>query len=396
MPFNFDDIADGAKDLYEGAKDALGFDKADPNGGSVVQNAGQQIGIAAKRFAADSAAPQAGRPSSIGLLGVPLQYPIQLLSVGSQDNGPYIEITGFAYYRLDDSNDNRTSPTFNTNFGFSIESVNNIEVKYVICLPLPGNLQSGLSSSFSDTPRMMNAAIDFASRTNKETVSADVQEMIDSVINPTAGASLGTLAAGVGGAIIGANNNGRSGIIGGAVGAVQAQASLNYGLGLNPMAEATYSGTGMRSHSFDFTMVPRNLAEADSINSIIQTLQDGAIGEAALQSTNLILKYPNLHEVRFMSANGEPIPGILQIPDSFLDSINVVYNPIGAGRLMDDDRPTSYRVSLNFKESKALTQQDVKALRQQPSFNKYTTVDLIGDDAGGFFDTIKNMFGIGN
>lgn len=392
MPFNFDDIADGAKDLYEGAKDALGFDKADPNGGSVVQNAGQQIGIAAKRFAGEAGAPAL---NSAGITGARhLQYPIQLLSLGSQDNGPYIEIVGFAYYRMDDSNDNRTSPTFNTNFGFSIESHNTIEVKYVICLPLPGNLQSGLSSSFSDTSRMMNAGVEFAQRANMQTVLDDVNALMSSVSDPTFAEARGTAAAVIVGGIAGAVNSGKGGVISGAAAGAASQASLNYGLGLNPMTEATYSGTGMRSHSFDFTMVPRNVAEADSINSIIQTLQDGAIGEAALQSTNLILKYPNLHEVRFMSANGEPIPGILQIPDSFLDSINVVYNPIGAGRLMDDDRPTSYRVSLNFKESKALTQQDVKALRQQPSYNKYTTVDLIGGDAGGFFDTIKNMFGI--
>ena len=138
------------------------------------------------------------------------------------------------------------------------------------------------------------------------------------------------------------------------------QASLQSGTALNPMAEMKYIAPDIMTHQFDYTLIPTNEQEGKVIRAIIKTLREFSTGGTYATGSDLVLKYPALFNISFLANDGTFIKGLMRIPDCYLANFSVVYNPIGQGRLMKDNTPTSYRISMTFKLTKALTRNDLK------------------------------------
>jgi hypothetical protein len=143
------------------------------------------------------------------------------------------------------------------------------------------------------------------------------------------------------------------------------QAGRSAGLALNPVTEVAYTKPGVRAHAFEFTMIPRNPEETSAIQQIISTLTASSMPTEVDNTFGMILNYPRICEVSFHTPKGWRIPGVIGIPDSFIQNVTFIANPVGGGRLMSDGTPVSYKLSVSFKELKSMTRDDYTILLEE-------------------------------
>ena len=287
-----------------------------------------------------------------------LQYP----QPSKEEQVPYMEISGFKYvYDADDKNGNRSS----SHKGDKMET----ERTATIRLPLPGNLASGLSLQYEDYSSFFSKLVR-AHKPSEEGAGASIDNMLESIKQATGGidsqvwtdAGLAGGAAGLFSAAMG------EGI--GAAAAASIDEAFKYirvqgGIAVNPMSQASYVGANIRTHSFEFHMVPRNQTEAIECKKIIEMLQYCSIGERSTMLQGLLVNFPSVWNVSFYTAAGVKINGMLEIPDSFITEVNVTYSPTRAGfTVTRDNDPFAYVITLTFKEAQNLIRDDLSYIRQ--------------------------------
>ena len=276
-----------------------------------------------------------------------------------------------------------------------------------INLPLPGNLASAIELEFDDyssvfakivkssggmdiSPAGLGAAIGAVHGRIKDANAYETGAAV--------GVASGIFAKGIGDATMGE-----------ATGVAFSEA-LNYirvaaGIAVNPMQQASYVGSKIRHHAFEFNLVPRNAKEAMEVKKIIQTLQYHSIGARINELGGILTDYPSVWNVTFHSHDGKLINGMLSIPDSFITNVNVTYSPTRAGfTVTRDNDPFAYVLSLVFKEAQNLIRDDLSYIRQGPHLLKdnqpisdrkpppdLSTVTGIYAAAGGsIIDSVKN------
>jgi hypothetical protein len=173
------------------------------------------------------------------------------------------------------------------------------------------------------------------------------------------GAGAGALSAGA--KIVAGRIGGSDGLLG----TMAQQAGRSAGLALNPVTEVAYTKPGVRAHAFEFTMIPRNQEETSAIQQIISTLTASSMPTEVDNTFGMILNYPRICEVSFHTPKGWRIPGVIGIPDSFIQNVTFIANPVGGGRLMSDGTPVSYKLSVSFKELKSMTRDDYTILLEE-------------------------------
>lgn len=151
----------------------------------------------------------------------------------------------------------------------------------------------------------------------------------------------------------------------GVLGTAAQQAGRSAGLALNPVTEVGYTRPAVRAHAFEFTMIPKNKDETNKIQEIIKLMTASSLPDEAENTAGMILTYPFICEVTFHAPGGKRIRGVLGIPDSFIQNVTFVTNPVGGGRLMTDGTPVSYKLSVSFKELKSMTRKDYLVLRKE-------------------------------
>jgi len=281
-----------------------------------------------------------------------LEYPQGLSAVASSatqsaslvsDSGPFISINIFNYSRgkLVNFGEPVSAPTTN--------------VLYIIRLPLPRNLESVIGANIENNSSILNAVaradvgqLVGAAENMLGDVSGTIKNITDQFASSEGIASALTAVAAL--------------AVGGVEGAAK-QIGMNYGLSLNPMTELMYVSPTLRSFAFEYTCIPKNEEESRELERLIEVMQDRMLPTTATSFTSLLLSYPNMFTITFHDMFGNEIPGILSIADSFLESFDVVYNPMGSGRLMTDGSPHSYRIAFSFKETRVMTQEDIRTLR---------------------------------
>ena len=287
-----------------------------------------------------------------------LQYP----QPSEEEQVPYMEISGFKYvYDADDKNGNRSS----SHKGDKMET----ERTATIRLPLPGNLASGLSLQYEDYSSFFSKLVR-AHKPTEEGVGASIDNMLANIKQATGAvdsqvwtdAGLAGGAAGLFSAAMG------EGI--GAAAAATIDEAFKYirvqgGIAVNPMSQASYVGSNIRTHSFEFHMVPRNQTEAVECKKIIEMLQYCSIGERSTMLQGLLVNFPSVWNVAFYTAKGVKINGMLEIPDSFITEVNVTYSPTRAGfTVTRDNDPFAYVITITFKEAQNLIRDDLSYIRQ--------------------------------
>lgn len=287
-----------------------------------------------------------------------LQYP----QPSKEEQVPYMEISGFKYvYDADDKNGNRSS----SHKGDKMET----ERTATIRLPLPGNLASGLSLQYEDYSSFF-AKLVRAHKPSKEGEGASITDMIANIKQATGAIDNQVwtdagLAGGAAGLFSLAMNEGP-----GAAAAATIDEAFKYvrvqgGIAVNPMSQASYVGANIRTHSFEFHMVPRNQTEAIECKKIIEMLQYCSIGERSTMLQGLLVNFPSVWNVSFYTAKGVKINGMLEIPDSFITEVNVTYSPTRAGfTVTRDNDPFAYVITLTFKEAQNLIRDDLSYIRQ--------------------------------
>lgn len=125
-------------------------------------------------------------------------------------------------------------------------------------------------------------------------------------------------------------------------------------------SELVLQGIGLRKHTFEFLLTPRNAKESQLIMAAIKEFKKAASPAKAFGG--LALEYPYEFSIYFMDGRrgreGQPLK-IPTIPDCACVNINVTYNP-QLVRFNEDQTPIQYRLSLQFVEHQTLTRDDIE------------------------------------
>ena len=129
---------------------------------------------------------------------------------------------------------------------------------------------------------------------------------------------------------------------------------------VNPNKRSTLRGVALRRFNFTFKLIPTSKLEADEITGIIKFFREEMypVSEIALGAANvsLALRFPSKFNIA-MSYDGKKIA--TDILPSFLENINVIYNP-NAMAFHADGNFQETNITLNFVEERALSKSDIE------------------------------------
>lgn len=303
-----------------------------------------------------------------------LLYPLDLLD--GDGKHPFMEIISFAYTRSSESRKDTPGRGW-VNPMEPLETKNwPSKLNYVLRLPIQANMINGFNNVTNDTNGAINniAAKVFGKAAPGVTAAERSSQNNDAASGSSVGDAVGRLF-----------NESFADVDAGIqtiLAAMTGRFGIDKGMTINPSIEVAYSHTGMRTHQFDITMVPRSAAEAQEIERILYYVQKFSLGRVMnAEYAGLMTEYPALHEVRFyawgkdptdLSATPKEIKGLTRIPDSFIQSINVVHNPIPAFRLTTDNRPVATRLTIILQEIRAVTRDDFEKLFIKTDDQYYT------------------------
>jgi hypothetical protein len=145
-------------------------------------------------------------------------------------------------------------------------------------------------------------------------------------------------------------------IAGGGIGdEIKSGVSIGIGTTLNKNITTEFTGVGVRSFTFSFKFVSKSETETQVINSIIKGFRANLYPMGDL----LALKYPPKWNIEFLNS---VLPRIFEC---YLTTLESNFNPtINAWHT--DGSPIETDVSVTFKESRALTYEDIASLETRP------------------------------
>lgn len=167
----------------------------------------------------------------------------------------------------------------------------------------------------------------------------------------------------------GVGGNTFSKILSGAADVASNETVVDYGLNVaanesgkifNMDSELVLQGIGLRKHTFEFMLTPRNQKESIMILKAINEFKKAATpGKAAMGA---MLSYPYEFTIYFMDGRpgreGQALK-IPAIPDCACININVTYNP-QLVKFNEDQTVIQYRITLQFVEHQTLTREDLQ------------------------------------
>ena len=357
-------LLDKASDMFadgiNSTMDAIFGDSRSPNdypGGKITQDA---IGWRVKKAAAEAIKNDPNLSSFVGASPLLItrgqtfeEWPSGLSIKGSENNGPYVEFRAFEYNKLSTyrrsgrtvgESATKVSPNFIIATG--LNPADHATRLFHVRLPFRGNVRKNVHAETVAVDNWANQ-VAVAGQVLSQTSEDDMAATIKAATLMGVG---GALAAGIGM---------RSP---GALSIIKDQVSLTTGTAMHPAVETLYKNPTINEHTFEFTLIPRNAAEAQSIRTILELFQCYALPAEIPYTAGLLFDFPALFEIFFYAEPGKPIRGIRPIPDCMIQNIDVIYDPTGTGRLMTDNTPIAYRFSLNFIEQKVMTRSDFEAL----------------------------------
>ena len=339
-------VKDTVGDAYNNTMDSIFGESPEPAGRTLGKGVEKILGFRVRKDAQDKNAPNDS--TSTNTFEV-LEYPTECAL-----NQPHMKIRIFEYKR------DRRDIALQLKLANSIlESQKKIVFPIsTIVLPITQSIVSSFDHMLTDLEGVGNAFADVESELTLQAYygNSPTLEMLESA----AGAAISG-ALGAGAKIIAGKMGGSDGLLG----TMGQQIGRSVGLALNPVTEVAYTKPSVRAHAFDFTMIPRNQIETVAIQRIIKTLTASSMPTEVDNTFGMILNYPRICEVTFHGPGGFGMYGVLGIPDSFIQNVTFVANPVGAGRLMGDGTPVSYKLTVSFKELKAMTRDDYEILSDE-------------------------------
>lgn len=169
--------------------------------------------------------------------------------------------------------------------------------------------------------------------------------------------SLGTAAGGLAGSAVPGRVGGIVGGILGAVGAgsVAQAAAQEYNkkaqVAVNPREFMLYKSPGMRNFSFNFRFIPDDEGESRAAEEIVKWFRRGMYPTAAGQYS---FNFPDAFQIEIKNMDGMP-----KLPEVFLESCNVSFNPNSMSYFKQGNRPVEIVMALAFKELQPITRENI-------------------------------------
>jgi len=132
------------------------------------------------------------------------------------------------------------------------------------------------------------------------------------------------------------------------------------GKAINPNTVLQYTNSTLRQYSFQFKMVAHSAAEADTIKNIVNDFRRYMYAKKA--DGGKTLNYPAKWDIQFMKPGGGKNPFLPQPYECYLEGLSAVYNSTG-NSFHDDGSPVEVDVTLTFKETKALSRDEIEELQ---------------------------------
>jgi hypothetical protein len=152
------------------------------------------------------------------------------------------------------------------------------------------------------------------------------------------------------------------------------QASLLTRTVANPNTNVSFKGHGIRSFTFNFTMMAKYAEEAETIRKIHNRFRRLSYANLKDDANNILLSYPPTWQIRFMApgssddpsnstltANGTTLTEMKHIPRIFscyLTGVSTTINDQG-NMYHPDNAPLSVTISITYQETRALNRKDL-------------------------------------
>ena len=243
-----------------------------------------------------------------------------------------------------------------------------------IFLPLPANLTAGYASEYANeelgvfgTAAAQNVGAltknigggkdltaaqaatnlsDFAEGMRADVGMSGLKSIGAQVASAEAGAVIGGLVSGVLG-----------GVIGGAAGQSVKGAFAGKGVARNPHLAVLFQGTGFRTHSFSYKLVPSNQRESKTITKIIRAFKHAMVPEYIEQ--NHFFRYPQQFRLELNNPDH-----LFKFQTCVLTGFNVNYHGEGGPFYHNlengEEAPVSVTIEMNFTETRIITKDEIE------------------------------------
>lgn len=140
------------------------------------------------------------------------------------------------------------------------------------------------------------------------------------------------------------------------------------GVSPNPNSELLFKGPSMRTHQFNYTLLPRNKAEADSINNIKNFFRYHQYptmkGRFGTENFSAGFVVPSDFMITFHEHDGNFMKTLNWIFRSNLTSMAITENPMGQQSFITDESapgwsyPVATSLQIGFAEGRQVTRED--------------------------------------
>lgn len=224
------------------------------------------------------------------------------------------------------------------------------ETTATINLPMPGQLQTGYKADYG-TEDLGVLGMGAASLADSAKGASSAAGFVDSIVgkvgNLNADAVKGALL-NVGFGPVAQAISGISGIAG--VGDPVKGAMYGLGVARNSHQAVLFNSVGFRSHSFNYTFVPKNQKEQEQVREIIKLLKTAMLPDYILD--NHFFKYPAKFDIDFLDSKSHRY--FFDIKNSVLTDFNVDYHGAGGDFYHDIEgakAPVQVNVQMSFLET---------------------------------------------
>ena len=239
-------------------------------------------------------------------------------------------------------------------------------VKKVISLPIPANLSTGYNAKYANMPIGPSGKIAQQTVAAAQGSEGGALGAIADLLGTDAGQdslkgavkNIGaTLAQEQLSGIVGGAIGGLPGIVAGAAADQATQGALQVtGVARNPHLAVLFEGVDMRTHQFQYTFIPRNRGESDTLREIIKQFKL-AMAPEFIESGHFF-NYPDEFDIRI----GNP-EYLFKIGTSVLTDFQLNYTAQDGSLFHVNGAPVAVSLALTFQELDIITKAQIEDVR---------------------------------
>jgi len=204
-----------------------------------------------------------------------------------------------------------------------------------IALYMPTDIQINDSMVYNEDTRKLGAALNAFANQDGELINwVTLTDPAVLAAASTAASAFGAPAA-------------LSAVIGGTVGTlIQGEMQRHTGKIMNPNELVRYQSTGLRSFTFNWTILPDNEDESKQATGLIKFFRKSA---HAKRSSSTLVTVPD-HVICSFHGGGVKGTEMIQLPPCFVETVNVTYNPNNTSFFKQNNAPVEIGLSVGLKE----------------------------------------------